>query len=715
MEKLKVTISSILLFLFICSSVHADEGMWMLGNLNKQTRKAMKELGLQMSADELYHPQKSSLKDAIVSFGDFCSGVVVSEEGLVFTNHHCGFNSIQQHSSLENDYIKNGFIARNRNEELPNPELYVRFLLRTENVSSRILKSVCPAMTEEERATTIDSVMYIVQNEVSETDSTLIGIVDAYYGGNEFWLSVYRDFNDVRLVFAPPSSVGKFGGDTDNWMWPRHTGDFCIFRIYADKNNQPADYSDNNIPYRPPYVVPISLEGYEEGSFCMTLGYPGITERYLSSFGIEEMMNDKNQAIIDARSVKQAIWKREMDRDTDIRIKYAAKYAESSNYWKNSIGMNSAIRKLKVLEKKRTEEAELLHRIQNSNEAHQNLHLLSSLELNYKNRQATNRAMMYFGESFANGPELMQFALEILSLNLKAEEKYVSATIKKILGKYSNFNSNIDKEVFTAMLKEYRSKVDSIFLPDMYHTIDHDYGGDDRTFVDSLYAHTDIITPNGLKLFFSPDTTYNIFDDPAISVGIDLIVKYVELGQMASEYSTNIERYERELNAVIRRLYANRNFYPDANSTMRLSFGTVKGYSPFEGAKYNYYTTAKEILEKTKTYNNNPDFALEPELVTLLATSNDYSNSDGEMKVCFISNNDITGGNSGSAIFNDKGELIGLAFDGNWEAMHSDITYEPDVQRCIGVDVRYILFIIEKYGKARELIGELKIKGKQDG
>ncbi|KAA6307335.1 Dipeptidyl-peptidase 7, partial [termite gut metagenome] len=246
-------------------------------------------------------------------------------------------------SSLENDYIKNGFIAHNRSEELPNPELYVRFLLRTENVSPRVLRNVHPAMTERERTAVIDSVMYIIQHEVSETDSTLIGIVDAYYGGSEFWLSIYRDFNDVRLVFAPPSSVGKFGWDTDNWMWPRHTGDFCIFRIYADKNNQPADYSGNNVPYHSPYVVPISLKGYEEGSFCMTLGYPGSTERYLSSFGIEEMINNRNQAIIDVRSVKQAIWKREMDRDTDIRIKYAAKYAESSNYWKNSIGMNNAI------------------------------------------------------------------------------------------------------------------------------------------------------------------------------------------------------------------------------------------------------------------------------------------------------------------------------------------------------------------------------------
>lgn len=337
----------------------ADEGMWMLGNLNKQTRKTMKELGLQMPADKLYNPKKPSLKDAVVSFGGFCSGVVVSEDGLVFTNHHCGFSSVQQHSSVEHDYLKDGFVARSRAEELPNPELYVRFLLRTEDVTKRVLGAVKPSMNELERSSAVDSMMMVIGGEVSLKDSTLLGVVDAYYGGNEFWLSVYRDFNDVRLVFAPPSSVGKFGWDTDNWVWPRHTGDFCVFRIYADRKNQPADYSPDNVPYHPEYVAPISLDGYKEGSFCMTIGYPGSTERYLSSFGIEEMMNNSNQAQIDIRGVKQAIWKREMDSKDSIRIKYASKYDESSNYWKNSIGVNRAIRKLGILEKKREMEQEI--------------------------------------------------------------------------------------------------------------------------------------------------------------------------------------------------------------------------------------------------------------------------------------------------------------------------------------------------------------------
>lgn len=701
--------------LFLClSSVWADEGMWLLGNLrkDKQTDRVMRELGLQMPVNKIYNPRKPSLADAVVSFGGFCSGVVVSEDGLVFTNHHCGFSSIQQHSSVEHDYLKDGFVARSLEEELPNPELYVRFLLRTENVTKRVLSVARHAKTESERQAAVDSVMNAIGMEVSEKDSTLTGIVDAYYAGNEFWLSVYRDYNDVRLVFAPPSSVGKFGWDTDNWMWPRHTGDFSVFRIYADTRNNPADYSPENVPYRPEYVAPISLSGYEEGSFCMTLGYPGSTERYLSSYGIEEMMNGINQAMIDVRGVKQAIWKREMDRRPDIRIKYASKYDESSNYWKNSIGTNKAIRHLKVLEKKRAAETVLRDWIQSRPEEREKLiRLFSSLELGYGNRRETNRALAYFGESFINGPELVQLALEILNFDFEAEEKQVASRMKKLLEKYENLDLSIDKEVFAAMLKEYRSKVDRKYLPAMYEKIDTLYGGNIRTYVDSLYASSDITSPKGLKRFLERDTTYNLIDDPAVSLSLDLIVKYYEMNQGISEASEQIERGERMFNAAMRRMYADRNFYPDANSTMRLSFGTVGGYTPFDGAAYDYYTTVKGIFEKVKEHEGEIDFAVQPELLRLLSSGDfgRYANERGGMNVCFISNNDITGGNSGSAMFNAEGELLGLAFDGNWEAMSSDIVFEPDLQRCIGVDVRYMLFIMEKYGKADHLVRELKI------
>lgn len=691
----------------------ADEGMWMLGNLNKQTRKTMKELGLKMPADKLYNPKKPSLKDAVVSFGGFCSGVVVSEDGLVFTNHHCGFSSVQQHSSVEHDYLKDGFVARSHAEELPNPELFVRFLLRTEDVTKRVLDAVTPSMNEAERSSAVDSMMIMIGEEVSRQDSTLIGIVDAYYAGNEFWLSVYRDFNDVRLVFAPPSSIGKFGWDTDNWEWPRHTGDFSVFRIYADRNNQPADYSPDNVPYHPKYVAPISLDGYREGSFCMTLGYPGSTERYLSSFGIEEMMNNTNQAQIDVRGVKQAIWKREMDRNDSIRIKYASKYDESSNYWKNSIGMNRAIRKLGVLEKKRTMEKELRRWIQqNPEEREQLLQLFTDLELNYKNRRELNHAQAYFIESFLYGPELVQLALKILNFDFEGEEKDIIATLKDIVEQYSNLDLDIDKEVFTAILKEYRSKVDSIYLPEFYRTIAQKHNGDERAYVDSLYASSELTTPRGLKRFLQKDTTYHIFDDPAISLGIDMLTTLFDMNMQMQSSSIEIIRGERLLNGAVRRMYAARNFYPDANSTMRLSFGTVAGYSPFDGAEYAYYTTSKGVLEKVRAHVGDVDFAVQPEVVSLLSSGDfgRYADEKGEMKVCFISNNDITGGNSGSAMFNAKGELLGLAFDGNWEAMSSDILYEPKMQRCIGVDVRYILFVMEKFGKAGNLVEELKIR-----
>ena len=539
-----------------------------------------------------------------------------------------------------------------------------------------------------------------------------MGIVDAYYGGNEFWLSVYRDYNDVRLVFAPPSSVGKFGWDTDNWVWPRHTGDFCVFRIYADKNNRPADYSPENVPYHPEYVAPISLDGYKEGSFCMTLGYPGSTERYLSSFGIEEMMNNGNQAQIDVRGIKQAIWKREMDRRDSIRIKYASKYDESSNYWKNSIGVNRAIRKLHVLEKKRAMERELRRWIQQTpGEREKLLRLFPDLELDYKNTREANRALAYFAESFLNGPELIQLALSILNFDFEGERKTVEANLKAIVEKYANLDLEIDKEVFTAMVKEYRSKVDSTYLPEFYGTIATRYGGNDKAYADSLYAASELTTPRGLKRFLERDTTYNIYDDPAINLGIDLIGKMFEINMQTRESAMNIARNERLLNAAVRRMYSSRNFYPDANSTMRLSFGTVCGYTPFDGAEYDYYTTTKGILEKVKTHAGDVDFEVQPELLSLFSNRDfgRYAGEKGEMNVCFISNNDITGGNSGSAMFNARGELLGLAFDGNWEAMSSDILYEPKMQRCIGVDVRYILFMIEKYGKAGDLIRELKI------
>lgn len=702
------------LCLAFATVVYADEGMWMLGDLNKETRRTMKELGLELTAKQLYDPARPSLKDAVVSFGGFCSGVVVSRDGLVFTNHHCGFSSIRQHSTVEHDYLRDGFVARSHEEELPCPELYVRFLVRQENVTKRVLSVVSPGMDESDRSMAIDSVMWVIGHEVMEKDSTTVGSVDAYYGGNEFWLSVYRDYTDVRLVFAPPSSIGKFGWDRDNWEWPRHTGDFSVFRIYADRDNRPAAYSPDNVPYRAASVAPISLDGYHEGSFCMTLGYPGSTDRYLSSYGIEERLLHTNQAQIDVRGVKQAIWKREMDRRDSIRLMYASKYSESSNYWKNSIGMNRAVRRLHVLDKKRALERELQQWIDSKPRERKLLStLLSDLEKNYRARRETNRAEAYFIEAFLNGPELVQLALDILNFDFEAEQEQVVAGLKALVERYANLDLGIDKEVFAAMLDVYRDKVDTLYLPPMYHAIDSLFGGNSRAYVDDLYARSEITTPRGLKRFLERDSTYNLYEDPAVTLGIDLITKFFELTYQGYGPSREIVRGERLFNAAVRRMYDDRNFYPDANSTLRLSFGTVRGYEPFDGAVYNYYTTVQGVLEKAKSYADDPDFQVQPEWLELLSSGDfgRYADRDGQMKVCFISDNDITGGNSGSAMFNERGELLGLAFDGNWEAMSSDILYEPELQRTVGVDIRYVLFVIEKYGKAAHLIRELQVAG----
>ena len=708
------------MLLTLVSSIRADEGMWMLGNLNKQTRRSMKELGLKLPAKKLYDPKKPSLKDAVVSFGGFCTGVVVSPDGLLLTNHHCGFQCVQQHSTVEHDYIQDGFVARTREEELPNPELYVRFLLRTEDVTPRVLSVVSPSMSESERTVAVDSVMMAIGQEVSLADSTLVGVVDPYYGGNEFWLSVYRDFYDVRLVFAPPSSIGKFGWDKDNWEWPRHTGDFCVFRIYADRDNRPADYSPDNVPYRPAYVAPVSLEGYREGSFCMTLGYPGTTERYLSSYGIEEMMACDNQARIDIRGVKQAIWKREMDRREDIRIKYASKYDESSNYWKNSIGVNRAIRRLNVLDKKRAMEQELHRWIREksqltdvrSDEGMSGLlPLFTDLELAYRNRRDVTRAQAYFVETFFNGPELVQQALMLLNLDFEGEEEQVITALKKMVEKYDNMDEQIDREVFTALLREYRQRVDTLYWPEPCHAVDSRFGGSEQAYVDTLYEHSLMDSKEGLRRFLANDTTYVLFEDPAINLCIDLLTKYFEMEMQLKEPTQVVTRGERLLTQAVRRMYSERNFYPDANSSMRLSFGAVGGYDPFDGAHYDYYTTSRGILQKVKAHAGDVDFAVQPQVLRQLSSRDfgPYADEQGDMRVCFISNNDITGGNSGSPMFNARGELLGLAFDGNWEAMSSDLLYEPRTQRCIGVDVRYILFVMERIGHASHLIEEFNL------
>lgn len=692
--------------------LRADEGMWLLGNLDKRTLKEMKREGLQLKPRQLYNGKGLSLKDAVVSFGGFCSGVVVSSEGLVLTNHHCGFESVQLYSNSEHDYIRDGFVARSRDEELSNPDLYVRFLYNQVNVTKRVLSGVTEEMSEQERSQAIDSISLAISEEISAFDSTFVGVVDACYDGNEYWLSVYQDFPDVRLVFAPPSSVGKFGWDNDNWEWPRHTGDFCVFRIYADSLNRPAPYSPSNVPYRPEVVAPISLDGYQPGSFCMTMGYPGTTDRYLSSYGIEQAMKSQHQAQTEIRGIKQSIWKEAMNRDNNLRIMYAAKYDQSSNYWKNSIGTVRSIRKLHVLEKKRAREEQLRHWIDSQPaERQQLLHLFTDLELNYSQTLPSSRAFAYLVESFFNGSELVQLAFDVLNLDTEAEEEEVVKNLMKLAKKYADYYEPLDRRVTKALFKAYREKVDTEFLPEFYQTIDTLYQSNVEAYVDTLFNQSKLTSTEGLRLALNNDSTYQIYQDPAISLCIDLLTQVFNLKALSDESLAQIARCERQLNAALRRMDTGGRHYPDANGTMRLSYGTIGGYDPYDGASYSYFTTPLGIFEKVCSNPGNPDYEVQPELLDLFQQGDfgRYADRDGQMHLCFLSNNDITGGNSGSAMFNGRGELLGLAFDGNWEAMSSDLSYEPRLQRTIGVDIRYILFIIEKYGQAAHLIDELNL------
>lgn len=703
----------LLLYLLPLLHIYGGEGMWLLNNLSEQTKQLMKELGLEIPVSQIYSTDQPCLENAIVSFGGFCSGVVVSEDGLIFTNHHCGFDAIQQHSTVEHDYLKDGFVAHTHEEELPNPDLYVSFLVHTEDVTQRILSAVTDGMKEQERRVAVDSMMMLIQDEYYQKDSLLRYVITPFYSGNEFYLSVYKDYNDVRLVFAPPSSVGKFGWDTDNWVWPRHTGDFSVFRIYANKNNEPAEFSPENVPYHPDYVAPISLQGYKEGSYCMTIGYPGTTERYLSSFGVRERMEADNTAMIEIRTVKQAIWKNAMESSDSIRIKYASKYATSSNYWKNSIGMNKAITDLHVIEKKQLQESNLKHWIQeNPDERNKYIHVLTDLQLNYRNRKDVMRALAFFREAFLNSSELISLALGILNFDFDDSSENVDRNKKELESIYADFDPSIDKEVFVAMLKTYKNEVDETYLPEIYSEIKKDYNNDYRKYADYLFSHSELTTPKGFQRLLERDSTFVLFEDPAAQLALDLLVKYFDLNQLVESSSMVIEQGERLLNVAIREMDEERNFYPDANSTMRMSFGVVGGYSPKNAVQFKYFTTTKGIIEKIREYRGDPDFYVEPALQDLLEKKDfgRYADSTGEMNVCFISDNDITGGNSGSGMFNGKGELMGLAFDGNWEAMSGDIIFEPKLQRCIGVDIRYVLYIIEKYGKASHLIQELQLR-----
>ena len=695
-------------FIMLCIvalAAKADEGMWMVGNLSEKTQKVLKEMGLELTPEQIYNPNGPSLNNAIVMFGGFCSGVVVSNEGLVFTNHHCGFDAIQDHSTVKKDYLKNGFLAKRLKDELPNPELYVAFHLSTVDVTDKILAGVKPGMDEMAKALYMDSVATSLEEAVLDTVNCIYGEITPYYKGSKYYLSVYQRFDDVRLVFAPPQSLGKFGGDTDNWMWPRQTCDFSVFRIYANKNNKPAEYSEDNVPYHPVSYAHVSTQGYQPGSFCMTFGYPGSTDRYLSSYGIENTMRTSNDLRYQVRGVKLAILDEAMKREDAIRIMYASKYAASSNYWKFSLGQNKALKELKVIEEKQALENEIKEWAA-QNRKTQYIGILDSLKYLYAKSFPGEYTLTLLEESFYSGSDIMQFAMKSMIRYMRPDAKNdgFKDDVRKT---YRDIDIELDKKEFVAMIKNYKQQVLSKdYLPDFYDEIDEKFGGNIDAYTDDLFANsvlTDLEKVNKLE------SSEELHQDPIYYMAVSVLTKLYQCYQ-----SNSISEFERLLGNALREMNHEKEYYPDANFTMRMSFGIVEGYSPSADLNYVHYTLPQSLIDKNEQNPDNYDYQLIPSVYKWLKKGKFgdryIDKSLGQMPLCFLTNNDITGGNSGSGMFDGKGRLIGLAFDGNWEAMSSDLKFDSKLQRCIGVDIRYVLSVIEKYGKGKRLINELTLE-----
>lgn len=706
MRKLFLSISIFCLTL----AVNADEGMWLLKELNSQSVARMQEMGFTLPVDQLYHDTNPSLKDAVVIFGGGCTGVAVSEQGLIFTNHHCGFGSIQRLSSVEHDYLKDGFVAANQDDELYADRLTVSFLRSMEEVTDKIIPYLPSVLSEIQRELTIDSLSNELIKEYENDPFTSARFVP-FYSGNRFYVVLYDVFRDVRLVATPPQSVGKFGGDTDNWMWPRHTGDFSVFRVYSDENNKPANYSDTNKPYKPKYVVPVSLNGVKEGDFSMTVGYPGSTQRYMSSWGIQQRVESENKPRVEVRGVKQDIWWEAMTQNDTIRIKYANKYAGSSNYWKNSMGMNEAIANLGVIEKKKLLENRLQEWI-NSNPVNKEKYgnTLDILNEAYSNSGDLAKYTTYYLETFNNGIELIRFANTILQFDAEGTEQDKQDFInERLVESYKNYEPKLDRKVLPALMKLYADRVPKEYQPDIYQKIDSLFEGDYERYADWLFDNTQFTSLEELLVLLQTADTQVLSKDPAMELALSAADMGYELSSKMISFYENVLRGEREFMAALIEMDSDKAFYPDANFTQRLSYGSVAGYQPRDAVWYNYYSTTQGILEKQKP--GDPEFNVQDYILKAILSGDfgRYSDENGELRVNFLSTNDITGGNSGSPVINGKGELIGLAFDGNWESLSGDILFEPEMQRMISVDILYVLYMLDKVMEAPHIVNELNL------
>ena len=704
-------------------SAIADEGMWLPQLLQSLNEEDMQAHGLQLTAADLYSINQSSLKDAIVSLGGFCTAEMISNEGLMLTNHHCGFDAIQTHSSVNNDYLKDGFWAMSRDEELENQGLTATFLISIESVTNRVLAGFDTLnLSEAERKGKISSLIKEIVTETTE-GTHYNAKVKSFFGGNEYYLLVYETFKDVRLVGAPPSSIGKFGGDTDNWMWPRHTGDFSLFRVYMASDGTPAEYSKENIPYKPKHFLPISLDGVDNGDYTMIYGFPGRTDRYLTSYGVKEAVEQSGPTIVDIRSEILAIMKEAMDKSSKTKIQYAAKYAQTSNYWKYYIGQTKGLKRMRVYEKKRAIEDNFRVWVSSGDDKRQAKYgdALNLIEDAYFANRKMNVARTYLNEAIFRGAEILYFSFKMnnmVSRLPKEASKKRRAQIKDLKNTakdfYKDYNAEVDKELLSAMLEMYYHNIPKSQHPDIFQKIEKQHFGlkklDFDFYAKKVFKKSIFSSRAKFYDFLKNPSAKKIGKDPAHKTLMSIYNFYLaNHSPKRKKIRADLEKGNRLFIAGLREMNPDKKYYPNANSTMRLTYGNVGDYQPGNAMQYDYYTTIDGIMEKEDATNE--EFIVPAKLKQLyeIGDYGQYGDEEGNLRVNFISNNDITGGNSGSPVINAWGELVGTAFDGNWEAMSGDIAFENEVQRTISVDIRYTMFIIDKFAGASHLIDEMTI------
>ena len=715
----------VILSLFLTSAVlsaHADEGMWMLTDLQKQNEVAMTELGLLIPVNQIYNPEGIALKDAVVHFGGGCTGEVISAEGLVLTNHHCGYSSIQQHSSVEHDYLTDGFWAMSREEELPCKGLTITYIDEILDVTDYVNEQL--KIDADPNGTNYLSPKYLATVADRFVESEGIALtpgrkleLKAFYGGNRYYLFMKTVYSDIRMVGAPPSSIGKFGADTDNWMWPRHTGDFFIFRIYADKDGKPAAYSKDNVPLKVKKHLTISLSGYREGDFTFIMGFPGRNWRYMISDEVEERMQTTNFMRHHVRDVRQKALMEQMLKDDAVRIHYASKYASSANYWKNAIGMNEGLVRLKVLDTKREQQEALLARGRSLND-NSYQEAFDQIRAIVKQRRPALYHQQAIQEALVTGLDFMRIpntSSLLAALKSKNKEQIQSAadSLKAAADRYFTAVPfpEVERIVAKKMLQTYMQYIPAKQRISIFEVIDKRFKGSSDAFVDACFDHSIFGKKENFEKFIRKPNSYQLSFDWIIlfkhSITDGLLQTAIAMADANKNYDAAHKVWVKGMMDM--KLSAGTPIYPDANSTLRLTYGKVLPYAPADGVEYNYYTTLKGAMEKEDP--NNWEFVVPAKLKQLYQDKDfgRYAMPNGEMPVCFIVNTDNTGGNSGSPVFNAKGELIGTGFDRNYEGLTGDIAFRPSSQRAACVDIRYTLFIIEKYAGATHLIKELTI------